>query len=581
MKKGALCASVLVCLFLLPALLPAGSRAAHNTDAYFVDSEFRERAVKEEDSASNDYLWARVALEVNVSGFYNLTADLTSGQKGISTAYNNSFLSPGLHFIELRFKNRDIYLSRAVGNYIVNLSLLTPNFPRMDPVEKAYQTSFYHYSDFNPDSFAPSPSGSEYSYQDGSNLTVRNNYMVLVFEKSRASITYYFTRDERAGRNGRFEVSFLRVLGWQAGPFSYFSPNDTIYSADFVNARWRTTMLENGTHHLYGPYMRFNITYTMDLFDVRLNQVASVLEVTFSLYFTGNAHPSKDRLLMIPGSTQVELGITMSLSNTISGTGLVLEQTLRDLTGNHDYLLRDQIGDFRYNGKAGKQVLPLTPRAPDSIPKVSFINKWDGLTYGIYSWGTPAASTVGNSSRAINIDVSFRPEGRTLRLFQAFHTQGTYISIDGVGFLGLEGTTPPGRPPPPQEPERHDPFLYLLGSGLALAIIFLTMRLRTRSFVKEEEQIERIEELELSEAETFSSQPVSIEEKAIGEEEEWRRKIKAKEEAPSGGTDARKDDDGQEAKPKTSGEDKAPPRKGKGQASGAERKAGKGKEVAR
>ena len=551
MDKAELCASVLVGLLLVSALLPAPAQADQNTDAYFVDSEFRDGAVKEEDSASYDYLWVRVALEANVSGFYNLTADLTYAQKGISTATNGSFFSPGLHFMELRFRNRDIYLSRAVGNYMVNLSLRTPNFPRMDPVERSYQTGFYHYSDFNPDYYGPYPNGSEYSYQDGANLTISNSYMTLIFEKGRATMSFYFTRDEGAGRNGRFEVSFVRVLGWQAGPVSFFSPNDTIYSADFANASWRTTLLENGTHPLYGPYMRFNITYKMDIVDVRLGQPASVLEVTFSLYFTGNAHPSRFHQFTIGGTTQVELDVTMSLSNTIGGTGLVLEQTVRDPTGNHDYVLRDQIGDFKYGGEVRKQVLPLNPRAPDSIPKISFKNKWDGIIYGIYSWGTPAVSMLGNVTRPINIEASFRPEGKSLRLFQAFHTQGTYLSIEGVGFFGLEGTTPPGPPPPSKGPERHDPLLYLLGSALALAIIFLTMRLRSRSFVREEEELERIEDMQLAEAQAEEAPPLSIEERAIGEEEEWRRKFKEKQESPP---------DGQEA----GGGKDGPPRKGGG-----------------
>jgi hypothetical protein len=195
-------------------------------------------------------------------------------------------------------------------------------------------------------------------------------------------------------------------------------------------------------------------------------------------------------------------------------------------------VLRDQISDFKYGREVRKQVLPFNPRAPDSLPKISFVNKWDGITYGIYSWGTPAVSISGNVKRPLNIEVSFRPEGKQLRLYQAFHTQGTYLSIEGVGFFGLEGITPPGPAPPPVGPERHDPWLYVGGSALALAIIFLTMRLRTRSLVREEEELEKIEELELSGAEAEGTQPLSIEDKAIGEEDEWRRKLKEKEEAP-------------------------------------------------
>lgn len=534
MKKGALYALVLACLLLLLTELPAGGRAAQNTDAYFVIDEFSDGAVKGEDSASYDYLWVKVALEVNVSGFYNLAAEMTYNQKGITNAANTSYFAPGLHFITLTFSNREIYTSRAVGNYLVNLTLRTPGFPVQTPAEGSYQTAFYHYSDFNPDYIAPYPPGSEFSYVDGANLTVTNSYMTFVFDKSHATMDFYFTRDERAGGNGRFQVAFLRVLGWQAGPLPYFDPeNNTGYAASFVDASWKTVLLENGTHPLYGPFMRFNITYTMDMMDVRLGQAASSLEVTFSFFFSGNAHPSRNRLTMIPGSTQGEMDVGFRLSNTISGIGLVLEQSLRDLAYDHDFLLRDSLGDLRYTAQNHVPLRPLNPREPDSIPKISFRNRWDGLSYGIYSWETPAVSGYLNGSRSINMDVSYKVQGRYLRLFLAYHTQGPFLTIGGVGYFGLEGTTPPGPQPPVPGPEKHDPWLYVLGSGLALAIIFLTMRLRTRSYVKEEEELERIEALELSEAEAGSgAPPLSIEEKAIGEEEEWRRRFDAKKDAP-------------------------------------------------
>lgn len=537
MKKGALCASVLACLLLLLTVLPAGSRAAQNTDAYFVIDEFSDGAVKGEDSASYDYLWVRAALEVNVSGFYNLFAEMTYNQKLIANSANTSYFAPGLHFITLTFSNREIYTSRAVGNYQVNLTLRTPGFPVQSPAEGSYQTAVYHYMDFNPDYTAYYPPGSEYNYVDGANLTVTNSNMTFVFDKSHATMDYYFTRDERSGGNGRFQVAFLRVLGWQVGPLPYFDPeNNTQYSASFADASWKMVLLENGTHHLYGPFMKFNITYTMDLMDMRLDQAASSLEVTFSFYFSGNAHPSRDRLTMIPGLTQGELDVGFKLSNTISGIGLVLEQTLRDMASDHDFILRDTLGDLRYTAQSRTPLRPLNPREPDSIPKISFRNRWDGLSYGTYSWETPAVSGYINSSRSISMDVSYKVEGRYLRLFLAYHTQGPYLTIDGAGYFGLDGTTPPGPPPPPPEPEKHDPWLYVLGSGLALSIIFLTMRLRTRSYVKEEEELERIEALELSEAEAGpDAQPLSIEEKAIGEEEEWRRRFNAKKEAPEEG----------------------------------------------
>jgi hypothetical protein len=57
--------------------------------------------------------------------------------------------------------------------------------------------------------------------------------------------------------------------------------------------------------------------------------------------------------------------------------------------------------------------------------------------------------------------------------------------------------------------------------------------------VKEEEELEKIEELELSGAEAEEARPLSIEEKAIGEEDEWRRRFKEKEEAPPEGEESK------------------------------------------
>ena len=528
MKKGALCASVLTGALLLLALLPggSGSRAAQNDDAYFVNEEISDQAVKGEDSASNDYLQVRVAMEVNTSGFYNLTAELSYQGKGISMLSNSSYLTPGLRYITLRFSNRDIYLSHAVGNYMATLSLRTPGFPAQPVVNGSYTTAFYHYADFNPDSFEPYTSDEEYRYSDNpSNLTIRNEFITFVFDKGSATMTYYFTHDEQAGRHGRFQVAFERVLGYQTGPTGWFNTSDAISTANFSKASWKESLLDNGTHPKYGSFVRFNISYTMDLVESRLQQVVAGVEVTFSFYFTANPHPTRDRLLTVPRSTQAELDISMSLTNTISGSGLVLEQTLRDSTRNHDFLVRDAIGDFRLAQDTERsRVAPLTPRDPQSIPKISFLNRWDGFSYGIFSWNTPASSRFDNSSQQTNILTSFTADRGELVLYQAFPAKGAFLSFDGIDLFGLEGTTPPGPAPPPVRPERHDPLLYVLGSFLALAIIFLTMRVRTRSFVREEEEIEALEELELSEAESDQG-PLSIEEKAIGEEEAWRRRF--------------------------------------------------------
>jgi hypothetical protein len=168
---------------------------------------------------------------------------------------------------------------------------------------------------------------------------------------------------------------------------------------------------------------------------------------------------------------------------------------------------------------------PLTPRDPQSVPKISFLNRWDGFSYGAFSWGTAASSRFDNSSQPITMLTSFTAERGELVLYQAFPAKGAFLSFDGIDLFGLEGTTPPGPAPPPVQPERHDPLLYVLGSFLALAIIFLTIQVRTRSFVREEEEIEALEELELSEAESHREPPLSIEEKAIGEEDAWRRRF--------------------------------------------------------
>jgi len=529
MNKGAMCASVLAFLLLL-TLVPFSGQAAGNQDAYFVKESFADQAVKGEESASFDYLEVRVVFYVNVSGpgQYNLTAGLEAGGGEMATCSTAGLYSQGQHSVTLRFRNRDVYNGRAIGRYSVHLTLKTPNFP-LAPVEDYYTTSqSYHYSDFNPDFFAPYPPGSEFLYTDGQDTTtIRNNYMTFIFEKGTASMRYYFTQDQGAGKNGRFSVTFVRVLGYQDRGFG-FNRSLAAHEASLAGGFWKIGALENGTHRAFGPYMRFNIIYSLTMRD-QFGSTAATVNVTLSFYFSGNPRTSSDRLFTIAGSTQAELMIDLELSNTIGDTGLALETILTDSSRNHDFLLRDAIGDFKYNETNPKtKEYKLSPRLPDTIPKITFMNKWDAITYGVFSWPTPARSVFSGSEGNLNTDVTYVPEGRNMRLYLAYPARGNFIGVHHDIYFGLEGTQPPPTKPLPGAGERHDPLLYLLGSFLALAIIYLTMRLRSRSYVEEDEQLERIEELELSEDEPA---PVSIQENVEGEEEEWRRKFEQQKES--------------------------------------------------
>ena len=554
-------ASVVVCLLLL-TLVPMVSRAAEaSTDAYFVFEDFTDQAVKGEESASFDYLEVKAVLHVNVSGFYNLSATLEYAKVGLARTSNSSALTAGTHAILLRFRNQDIYMGQAVGNYIIGLSLRTPSFP-LEPLEGSYQTHFYHYSDFNPNLTAPYPPGSEFSYVDGARLTIRNNYLTFEFDKNRTSLTYYFTQDGKAGHNGRFTVAYPRVLGYVGIEGMLFQRGQTTHEAVLANGTWKTTFLESGTHRAFGPFVRFNITYTADMVDLRLKAPVSTLDTTFSFYFTGNPHPSADRSLMVMGTTQAELDVTMALTHIIGGSGLVLEQIVQDTTRNHDFLLHDAIGEFRYGrDNVQKTESPFRPLADESVPKLAFINRWEPVVYAQYTWVTAAQSEYLNTSTPMTTGVSYIPEGPDLRLFLAYHLkdpEASFLTVRSTFQFGLEGQVPPPAPPKSPEPVRHDPLLYILGSLLALAIIFASMRYRTRSYMEERRAIEQIEEQELSEPPEGA--PQTIEERAIGEEEEWRKRWekRKKEEGPP------PDEDGDRA----GDDDTAPPGGQKGKGSG-------------
>ncbi len=539
MRTGLLGASFAACLLLLTLVPTVGKADTGNTDAYFVKDDFTDRAVKGEDSPTYNYLEVKVVVYVNVSGSYNLTAYLELQQTEFARTSINPYLNQGTHSILLQFRDRDIYTSQAVGNFLVNMSLSTPNF-HLTPVQDTYRTGFYDYADFNPDYFAPYPPGSEFSYTDGDNLTVSNSNITFIFDKNHASFTYYFTRDNEEGRNGRFTVTYLRVLGYRDSGNSFFQQNDITYEAALANGTWTTDLLEKGIHRAYGPYMKFNITYNVSMIDLGLKQAVSNLYVTFSFYFTGNPHTSADKALMVAGTTQAELDISMTLSNTISGSGLVLDQVVQDTTHNHDIQLQDAIGTYRSRpGDRRTTESRFLPPSFEEAPKLTFINRWEPVIFARYNWVTAAHGQFVNGTSPVMTDVSYIPQGNQMRLFLAYHVRdpsARFLSIQDTLEFGLEGTTPPPERPIPPPPPRHDPLLYLLGSLLALAIIFLTMRLRTRSYIEEEEQIERIEAQELASGEEAHPEaPLSIEEKAIGEEEEWRRRWDKKKLEPGEG----------------------------------------------
>lgn len=538
MDKGTLCASLAACLLLL-TLVPGGGRAAaSNSDAYFVLDEFSDRPVKGEESPSYDYLEVRAVVHVNVSGFFNLSARLEYSRAEISRTSNLTYLNQGTRAILLRFENHDIFSAGAIGNYNVLLALRTPGFP-LDPIEETYQAGFYHASEFDPTRVIPYPPGSEFTFTDGANLTVQNGYIVFEFDKNRARMSFHFAKD-RGGENGRFAITYLRVLGYLDNGDSFFQRGETTHSAALANGTWRSDPVESGRHRAFGPYVRFNITYTVDIIDLRLGSPAAVLQVTFSFYMTANPHPSADRVLTVAGATQVELRVSLELSHIIGGTGLVLEQVAEDATRNHGFLLRDQIGELRYTPDiTRKSEQKLNPLADESVPKLAFVNLWEPVAYGRYTWVTAARSAFGNQTVPAATDVSFIPEGRQLRLFLAYHIKDPkagFLVINDTFAFGLEGTIPPPPPPVKPQPTPHDPLLYVLGSFLALAIIFLTMRLRSRSYVEEKLEIERIEEQELG-SPPEEEAPASIEERAVGEEEEARRRWEREQAADRGPPD--------------------------------------------
>lgn len=536
MDKGTLCASMVACLLLLTLVPGIGRAQAANADAYYVLDEFSDRPVKGEESASFDHLEVQAVVHVNVTGFYNLTARLEHARVEISRTSNNTYLNPGTHTIVLRYSNQDIYDARADGHYLVQLSLRTPGFP-LDPIEDSYEAGYYYFKEFDPDYFAPYLPGSEFTYSDGNNLTVQNDYIVFKFDKSRARMSFYFAQD-KDGRNGRFTVTYQRVLGYLDNGDSFFQRSETTHSAGIANGTWVPGPVENGTHRVYGPYLRFNITYTVDMVDLRLGTPVAVLKVTFSFYMTGNPHPSADRVLTVAGATQVELGLTLELSHIIGGSGLVLETVAEDTTQNHEFLLRDSIGEFRYPPDAiRKSEQKLNPLADESVPKLAFINRWEPVLYGRYTWVSAAQSSFGATTVPATADVSFIPEGKQLRLFLAYHIKdpkASFLVINDTFAFGLEGDKPPPPRPVKPGPTPHDPLLYILGSLLALAIIYASMRYRTRSYIEEEDEIERIEERELGEPPEEEG-PLSIEEKAIGEEEEARRRWEKKQAEPGEG----------------------------------------------
>ncbi|MBM4248865.1 MAG: hypothetical protein FJ149_05435 [Euryarchaeota archaeon] len=532
MDKGLLCAS-LTALLLLLALMPGAGRAAEaNSDAFFVLDEFSDQPVKLEGSASYDYLEVKAVLHVNVTGFYNLTARLEYARAEFARLSNTSYLNPGTHAILLRFRNGDIHAGQAAGNYIMRLSLVTPNFP-LDPIEGSYETRYYHFSDFNPSYIAPYPPGSVISFTDGPVLHAWNSFMNLTFDKDTASLSYHYTQN-RDGRNGRFTVTFLRVLGYLDSGDSFFQRSEVTHEAALANGTWRPEPVETGIHPAYGPFLRFNITYYLDLVDLRLGSTASELEVTFSFHMTGNPHTSADRALVVAGSSQVELQLSMRLSHIIGGSGLVLEQLVGDSAGNHEILLRDQINEFRIRQDDFRDTEQrLNPLDDESIPKLAFINRWEPVLYGRYTWVTAARAMFQNVSVPATTDVSYIPEGAALRLFLAYHIRdpkASFLTINDTFVFGLEGDKPPPPRPVRPGPAPHDPLLYILGAMLALAIIFASMRYRTRSYIEEERELERIEERELSEEE--GEPPSSIEERAFGEEEEARRRWERREKAP-------------------------------------------------
>lgn len=466
-----------------------------NADAYYMLEEINDYPVKSVKSPKYEYLIVSVAIYVNTSGDYDLRGELEMGGIYIGMATNRTYLNDGKQRIDLYFSNKDIYSSRQSGQYTVKLSLMTPNFP-LESIDAIYKTkNFYTYDDFNPNYVPPSIPRYIVKYsEEHDTLFLENNVLSVKMDKKKAEISYYYTTDE--GKNALYTISLMSIIGYKDNGNMFYEKGEGVFHGTFENATWYTKSVKNGTDPMFGDYFKYILCYQLGIHSISTGMHVADASVNITFMISSYERSSALDFMDIPGGVAIEMNIEISLSTGgLAVSGMVLEISVEDKTRNHEFLLRDEMGDLRFTEKDVRDVeYKFRPRMNERYPKLNFINKWDDRLYSYLSWSDPCGITLGNITKKDGIGVSYVPKGKYMMLYFTYPTGDRFDKTEHVLVMGLHGETPPPEHKPPGiEKERHDPILYLLGSFMAVSIIFLTMRIRSKSYYEEEYELEMID----------------------------------------------------------------------------------------
>ncbi|UCG69053.1 MAG: hypothetical protein JSV09_14910, partial [Thermoplasmata archaeon] len=126
-----------------------------------------------------NYLILEVMVSVIVAGDYRIGGDLyNSTGYWIESIWNNTFLSVGIHLVELRFSGWDIYENYDNGTYNITLRIRDNGWNQLDT--DTHMTRFYWYDEFQP---PPATfTGNFWDYGLNTDVDIYYNYLVIEVE---------------------------------------------------------------------------------------------------------------------------------------------------------------------------------------------------------------------------------------------------------------------------------------------------------------------------------------------------------------------------------------------------------------
>ena len=428
-----------------------------------------------------DYLNISAILDVPQAGSYLVGVTLRWPVTGTEVAANSSLASfaAGAARYTLRIDGASIAEKQLDGPFNLTVDLLSsPSGPVRDSA--SFPTPLLRAKDFE----RPPQAGRPELEVGPSAVQLASPSINASVNLSRPSVAW----GPRAagGAAPAFEATFPSVVAFSDDGDHAYEPSELACRADTGVGPWSIAALEVGASSDLGFAIRFTLASRVRFEGPSCpTPIGANASIAFLIAERGGAVGGPTPY-PLEGGLEVKVDLRLSPDGRLPGSDLAFEVALRDLWGNHSFLLRGPQGFEAVDpASANRPVTPLAPSRPLDLERIGFLDA-QGAPRGHFAWLALGQETLTTGAqRTVRVAASSGLENRTLGLFLAVPNDAALESVTLDPAVGVPAAVrPPAAGDGTPEPNVEKPSLTVFVGALAAvaAMFFFSVYARAKKY---------------------------------------------------------------------------------------------------